>query len=217
MKNKKKALENKSISFELNLYFIGEVIYPLYQNFNSKKQQDTGEIYTFWNYYYCEGNYEKQLYEMKKKFKEKQDNFKKNSANIFKEVLLVKMNKEDDNKIKNIFDTFADDQDVYCPFIIFILNKENLPEGKNLDIIPDQEEYYISPLKVITLRFQKYDVEEIMKLYKRLWRICSYYNELGDQFIIWPKYDESPYPYDLINSDSPSYINFFLFGKDTKW
>ena len=32
MKNKKKALENKIISFELNLYFIGEGIYPLYQN-----------------------------------------------------------------------------------------------------------------------------------------------------------------------------------------
>jgi len=208
-----KALKNKIISFELNLYFIGEDIYPLYQNFNSRKLQDTGEIYTFWNYYYCKGDYEKQLDEMKKKFKEKQDNFKKNPANIFKEVILVKMNKADDNKIKNIFDTFADDQDVYCPFIIFILNKENLPEGKNLDVIPDQEEYYISPLKVITLRFQKYDVEETMKLYKRLWRICSYYNELGDQFIIWPKYEESPYPYDLINSDSPSYLNIFCLGK----
>ena len=150
---------------------------------------------------------------MKKKFKAKKENFKKNPANMFKEVILVKMNKLDDNEVKNIFDTFADDQDVYCPFIIFILNKENLPEGKNTDIIPDEEEYYISPLKVYTLRFQKYDVDETMKLYKKLWRICSYYNELGDQFIIWPKHEESPYPYDLINSDSPSYINIFCLGK----
>ena len=209
----KKALEKKIISFELNLYFIGEDIEPLYKNFNSRKQQDTGEIYSYWNYYYCQGNYEKQLEEMQKIFKEKQENFKKNPANIFKEVILVKMNKLDDEKVKNIFDTFADDQDVYCPFILFILNKEDLPEGKNKDIIPDQEEYYISPLKVYTLIFQKYDVEETMKLYKRLWRICSYYNELGDQFIIWPKHEESPYPYDLINSDSPSYINIFCLGK----
>ena len=168
----KKALEKNIISFELNLYFIGEDIEPLYKNFSSRKQQDTGEIYTYWNYYYYQGKYEKQLEEMKKKFKEKKDNFKKNPANMFKEVILVKMNKVDDNEVKNIFDTFADDQDVYCPFIIFILNKENLPEGKNTDIIPDEEEYYISPLKVYTLRFQKYDVDETMKLRRPIYNMA---------------------------------------------
>ena len=209
----KKALAKKILSFELNLYFIGEDIYPLYKNFDRRKQQDTGEIYTYWNYIYCEGNYENQLEGIKNKFIEKRDNFKKNPDNIFKEVILVKLNKREENKIKEIFDSFADDQDVYCPFIIFLLNEQLKPGEKNTDIIPDQEEYYISPLKVLTLRFQKYDVEETGKLYKRLWRICSYYNELGDQFIIWPKYEESPHPYDLINYNSPSYINIFCLGK----
>lgn len=206
-------MAKKILSFELNLYFIGEDIYPLYKNFDIRKKQDTGEIYTYWNYIYCEGNYEDQLDGIKKKFIEKRDNFKKNPDNIFKEVILVKLNKREENKIKEIFDSFADEQDVYCPFIIFLLNEQLTPGEKNTDIIPDQEEYYISPLKVLTLRFQKYDVEETGKLYKRLWRICSYYNELGDQFIIWPKYEESPHPYDLINYDSPSYINIFCLGK----
>lgn len=209
----KKALAKNIISFELNLYFIGEDIYPLYQNLNNRKKQDTGEIYTYWNYNYCEGNYEKQIDGIKKIFKERQENFKKNPSNSFKEVILVKMDKKDDNKIKEIFDTFADDQDVYCPFIIFLINEQMTPEDNYKDIIPDQDEYYISPLKVYTIRFHKYDTEETMKLYKRLWRICSYYNELGDQFIIWPKYDDSPHPYDLVNCDSPSYINIFCLGK----
>jgi hypothetical protein len=33
----KKALEKNIVSFELNLYFIGEDICPLYKNFNSRK------------------------------------------------------------------------------------------------------------------------------------------------------------------------------------
>jgi hypothetical protein len=48
----KKALEKNIVSFELYLYFIGEDICPLYKIFNIRKQQDTGEIYSFWNYYY---------------------------------------------------------------------------------------------------------------------------------------------------------------------
>ena len=52
----KKALEKKIISFELNLYFIGEDIEPLYKNFNSRKQQDTGEIYSYWEIFYSISN-----------------------------------------------------------------------------------------------------------------------------------------------------------------
>ena len=52
-----------------------------------------------------------------------------------------------------------------------------------------------------------------MKLYKRLWRICLYYNELRDKFLLWPKNNESSYPYYLINSNFPSYINIICLGK----
>lgn len=208
-----KALAKNIISFELNLYFIGEDIRPLYEILDNKKKQNTGEIYTYWNYNYIEGNYEKQFDGIKKIFKVKQENFMKDPKYSFKEVILIKMNRKDDNKIKEIFDTFAVDQDVYCPFIIFLLNEQVSQQENYENIMPNQEDYYISPLKVYTFRFLKYDVNETMKLYKRLWRICSYYNELGDQFIIWTKDNESPIPYDLINSDSPSYLNLFCLGK----
>ena len=56
----------------------------------------------------------------------------------------------------------------------------------------------------------KYSTKE---LFKRLIRICSYYNELGEQFIIWPKYEKDPHPYELINSDFPTYINIFCLGR----
>jgi predicted GTPase len=210
----KKAIKEGKISFELNLYFIGEDIYPLYENMKRIKQRDKGEIYDYWNYYFHQGNYEKQLEEIEKIFKKRKESFKTDPKNIFKEVILIKMNKKDDDKIKQIFDIFAYEQDVYCPFIIFLLNKQITPNGKDENIVPDNEEYYISPFKVLTFNFQKYDAEETMKLYKRLWRICSYYNELGDQFILWPKNnDDSPYPYDLINSNFSSYINIFCLGK----
>ena len=66
-------MAEKKISFDLNLFFLGEFIYPLYHNLNIKKQQDNGEVYDYWNYIYQEGNYEKQLEGMKNIFQKRQE------------------------------------------------------------------------------------------------------------------------------------------------
>ena len=60
----KKAIKEGKISFELNLYFIGEDIYPLYEIMKNKKQKDNGEIFDYWNYYFSQGNYEEHLEEI---------------------------------------------------------------------------------------------------------------------------------------------------------
>ena len=221
-KEQQKAIEKKLISFDLNIYFIGEDITPLYKNMIDRKKQDCGDIYCYWNYYYHEGNYEEQLEEMYTEFKKRQDDFKDDPKNPFKELIIIKLKKREEDKIKDIFDKFGIDEDVYCPFIIFLLDKESkkgdsletpLKEEKIENIVPDQEEYNISPLKVFTFFFDRYESESTKKLFKRLWRICSYYNELGEQFIIWPKYDKDPHPYDLIDSDFSTFINIFCLGR----
>ena len=213
----KDAIKNKLISFELNLYFIGEDLSTIYDYFTIQKKQDN--IYSYWNYdYYPSLSYEKQLEKINEDFQKVQTNFKKDSKNnIFKEVIIAQIKDRNDKVIKKIFDLFGGEKDVFCPFIIFLIPEEemqgNTSDGQIENIIPDQEEYYLSPLKVNTYRFNKSNIDGNQELFKRLFRICSYYNELGDQFIIWPEKGKTPYPYDLVNCDSPSYINIFCLGK----
>lgn len=57
-----------------------------------------------------------------------------------------------------------------------------MPEGKRNYTIPEQENYYIFPLKVNSIRIKKNDIKETMILYKT-------FNELlGYLFIIWLKF-----------------------------
>lgn len=177
------AIEKGEISFNLNIYFVGEEISIIYERFVSDKSNGKSGLLSYWNYIYQKGNYNEQLNAIAQLFKEKKDKFKKNSIiNKFNEVIIVKMKEKDDEKIEKIFDTFAsEDKDVYCPFIIFFFDNMNNETDK---VIPDQETYYISPFKVFTYKFDTFTSESINNFYKELYRICSYYNELGDQIIV---------------------------------
>ena len=97
---------------------------------------------------------------------------------------------------------------------LFFLLEEGENSGKEIDsIIPDKEEYDISPLKVFTFLFDKNEKESTGIFFNHLLRICSYYNELGDNFVIWNKDGKEPISYNLVNDDFPAYINIFCLGK----
>ena len=206
------AIKKGNISFELNLYFIGNDISSFYENMKKEKKSDNGGILCYWNFFYYSGNYEEQLENIKNNFIKKLNNFKKDYRQIFKEVIIVKLSKKDEDKINEIFNIFANEQDIYCPFIIFLLEDEN-SEKEIESIIPNKEEYYISPLKVLTLSFNNYESPSTKILFNHLLRICSYYNGLGDNIVIWNKKGKEPISYDLVNSDFPTYINIFCLGK----
>ena len=208
-----KAIKNKIISFELNLYFIGDDIFSLYENMEKEKKQGKGGIISYWNFFYYAENYEEQLEKINNSFIKRLNNFKKDNTQTFKEVIIVKLNKKEENKINEILNIFAKEKDVFCPFIFFLLGEEG-NSGKEIEsIIPDKEEYEISPLKVFTLLFENNLIESNKILFNHLLRICSYYNELGDSFVVWNKDGKEPISYDLVNSEYPAYINIFCLGK----
>ena len=211
-KEQEKAIKKKEVSFDMNLYFIGEGISQMYQNFEKIKSQKNNDIFSFWNYYYSEGDYDSQLKTMSAKFKEILKNFEKDPVNnTFKEVIIIKLKEKDNERIEKIFDIFAGDKkDVYCPFIIFFIEST---ENEIEKVVPDDETYYISPLKVFTFKYETLESKSISEFNNCLIRICSYYNELGEQFLIWTKESERPIPYDLINAEFNSYINIFCLGK----
>ena len=208
-----KEINNKMVSFELNLYYIGDDIISLYENMENDKKQDKGGIESYWNYYHYSGKYEEQLENAKKFFIQRLNNFKKDFTNIFKEVIIVKLYNKDENKINEILNIFAKEKDVYCPFIIFLLDKKENSRKEIESIIPDKEEYGISPLKVFTLLYENNESESTKILFSHLLRICSYYNELGDSFVLWNKNGKGSISYDLINSNYPAYINIICLGK----
>jgi len=217
-----KAIKNNDISFKLNLYFIGDNISLLYNNLIEKKKNinENTILFSFWEYFFFEGNYDEQLKKINDEFLKHQNEFKKRRiedkkrvGNIFYEVVLVNLPKKDDQKIIEIFNYFGKEFDVYCPFIIFLFDEEESKVENSIRnlIINLDDEYYISPLKVFAYKYDK-NIDNNFLLFKRLYRICSYYNELGDQFIIWTKENKS-FPCDLISSDYPIYINMFCLGK----
>ena len=202
----------KEVSFDLNIYFIGDEIDIMYNRFEALKSNPKSGIFCFWNYFYIQGDYETQLKEMSEIYSKNLEKFEKDPVNnTFKEVIIVKMKEKDDAKVEKILDTFASDKkDVYCPFIIFFFDSkgDEFPQVKF-----DEDIYYISPLKVFSFKFDTLESQSTQDFHKRLFRICSYYNELGDQFLIWPKDSEEPIAYDLINSEFNSYVNIFCLGK----
>ena len=206
------AIKQKQVSFDLNIYFIGEEISFIYQRFEALKSKPDGGIFCFWNYFYHKGDYESQLKEMSDIYKDNLEKFETDPVNnTFKEVIIIKMKEKNDGQIQKIFDIFASDKiDVYCPFIIFFFDiiGNDFPKVK-----VDENNYYISPLKVFTFKYDTLESKSIEDFHKCLYRICSYYNELGDQLIIWPKDSEEPMAIDLINSEFNSFINIFCLGK----
>ena len=211
-KEQENAIMKKEVSFDLNIYFIGDEIDIMYNRFEALKSNPKSGIFCFWNYFYIQGDYETQLKEMSEIYSKNLEKFEKDPVNnTFKEVIIVKMKEKDDEKVEKILDTFASDKkDVYCPFIIFFFDSkgDEFPQVKF-----DEDIYYISPLKVFSFKFDTLESQSTQDFHKRLFRICSYYNELGDRFLIWPKDSEEPIAYDLINSEFNSYVNIFCLGK----
>ena len=210
----KKAIESGQISFDINIYLIGENIKSLYDLLNNETKKETGNLFSYWNYFYIEGNYENQLKEAEKIFLEKQNDFINDPVEKkFKEVILINYKKKESKKINEIFDIFCKEKDFLCPFIVFLLEEEDHSEGGLKKIVPDQEVYYVSPLKIYTIKFDINDYNSILNLNQILFRICSYYNELGDKIIVCPKNQEIPVEYNLIDGDYDSYINIFCLGR----
>lgn len=211
-KEQEKAILEGEVSFSMNLYFIGEEIEKLYENFEKLKSQKKKDIFSYWNYYYHKGDYKSQLENIGAKFKENLEKFESDPVkNSFKEVVIVKMKERNDEKIEEIFDIFvAEKADVYSPFIIFFFDGD---ESQIEKVVPDEGNYFISPLKVFTFKYDVLQSESMNEFHSCLLRICSYYNELGEQFLIWPKDKDEPFAYDLINAEFNSYINIFCLGK----
>ena len=184
----------------------------IYNTFCKNKENEKTGVFCYWNYFYHNGDYSSQVKEMSQQFTKRLELFEKDpEKNTFKEVVVVHMKERDENKIDEIFQFFSGDKrDVYCPFIIFFFDcEENEPEN----VVPDEDNYYISPLKIFTYKFDIPESESIKQFTKCLYRICSYYNELGDQYFIWTKDSEEPIVYDLVNAEFNAYINIFCLGK----
>ena len=181
-----KAIRNGEISFDLSIYFIGEKAQYIYQNFYNLKKIEKSGVFRYWNYFYHKGEYSEQVKEMEKLFRIKQELFEKDpEKNKFNEVIVVSMKERDEDKIDEIFQIFAGGKhDVFCPFIIFFFECE---ENEPKPVVPEEDNYYISPLKVFTFKFDTPESEPIKQFNKCLFRICSYFNELGDQYFVWNK------------------------------
>jgi len=207
-----KAIKEKQISFNLNVYFIGDDISFIYQRFEKLKSNPNSGIFFYWNLFYQKGNYETQLKAMSDTFRKHLEKFEEDpKKNTFKELIIIKMKERNNDKIEEIFQIFASDKDdVYCPFIIFFFDKTGNEFEK---VEPNKEVYYISPLKVFTFKYDFFESESIKEFLNCLIRICSYYNELGEQFFIWTKDSEKPIGYDLIRANFNSYINIFCLGR----
>ena len=196
----KKAIEDGLISFDLNIYMLGENINYLYNILENAKKEENGSLFSYWNFFFVEGDFEKQLKAIKEKFTKIKNLFKVNPKKYkFHEVIIFQFKKKEEKKIDEIFQLFGDEKDWYCPFIIFLFEEEDSPVKGIQKIVPDNEVYYISQLKVFTLKFSKDSYFPLIHFYKILFRICSYYNELGDRIIIWKKdNNEIPIDYNLI-------------------
>lgn len=212
-KEQKNAIEKGDISFGLNIYFVGEGIDFLYNELKKFTKDENGNIFSYWNYYYTEGPYKTQLEQVEIEFLKIQEKYENDLNTPFKEVLIFYFNKREKEKIEQILEIFGEKEDLYCPFIIFLFEEDNPLEKEIEEIIPDKNNSNISPLKVFTIQFDKREYFSFYKLYRKLFRICSYYNELGDQFFIWTKDSEFPIEYNLIEGEFNSYINIICLGR----
>ena len=116
----KKAVESGKISFDLNIYLIGENIKPLFELLKIETKKEDGNLFSYWNYFFTEGNYENQLKEAQKIFLEKQNDFINDPLKKkFKEVLLINYKKKEINKINEIFDIFCMKKIFYAHLLSF--------------------------------------------------------------------------------------------------
>lgn len=118
---------------------------------------------------------------------------------------------EEDNDDKALLNFFDEKNYYFHPFIIFITNN-----------LQKDNQYYINYIKENELDFDERNIDVIEvsdnnypkikeKIFKKLWKICFYYNEIGDNIIIPDlKSIEAP------NNSNIKYnncLNFFIIGK----
>ena len=60
-KEQENAIKKKQVSFDLNIYFIGDEIEFMFKRFEALKSNPQSGIFCFWNYFYIQGDYETQL------------------------------------------------------------------------------------------------------------------------------------------------------------
>jgi hypothetical protein len=106
-----KEINNKMISFELNIYYIENDIISLFEKIENGQKQDKGGIESYWNFFQYIGSYEEQLENAKNLFINRINNFKRDYTKTFKEVIIVRLNKKDENKINEILNIFAKEKD----------------------------------------------------------------------------------------------------------
>ena len=56
-----KAIKEGKVSFDLNIYFIGEKVSIIYEKLKKEKSNEKCGLQSYWNYIYHEGDYNSQL------------------------------------------------------------------------------------------------------------------------------------------------------------
>lgn len=115
---------------------------------------------------------------------------------------------EDDNDDFSILDFFDEKNSYFHPFILFITS--NIKKDKS---------YYKNYINENEIDFDYRNIEVFNKdnknikeqIFKKLWSICCYYNEIGDDIII-PEL-ELIGPKNELNVKYTNCLNFFLIGK----
>jgi GTP-binding protein EngB required for normal cell division len=124
-----------------------------------------------------------------------------------KESVLIFFTEEDDNDI-SILNFFDEKNSYFHPFILFITS--NIKKDKL---------YYQKYIRENEIDFDERNIEVFQKnnkniqelIFKKLWKICCYYNEIGDNIII-PELEIIEKQSD-INVKYINYLNFFITGK----
>ena len=124
-----------------------------------------------------------------------------------KESVLIFFTEEDDNDI-SILNFFDEKNSYFHPFILFITS--NIKKDKF---------YYQKFIRENEIDFDERNIEVFQKnnenieelIFKKLWKICCYYNEIGDDMII-PELEIIEKQND-INVKFNNYLNFFITGK----
>ena len=123
------------------------------------------------------------------------------------ETVIIFFTEEDDDD-KRLLDFFDEKNTYFHPFIIFISSNEK-----------KSKEYYDSYIKENELDFDERNIEIFNredsniqeKILRKLWKVCCYYNEIGDN-IVFPEL-ELIGPKKELNVKFNNCLNIFITGK----
>ena len=188
--------------FVMNVKIIGSNIEKFYELIKKSKA-----LYTIKNYWKI--NYEKEV-EVFKSITNYFDLLEKNKADENKtknirETLIVKVNSENDNEVKEIIKRMNELEEThYMPLVLFLIVNYN-----NTKIYIDESEYEdIDQRLIFTAEYSEDPLIIEKNIAPKLLRICSIHNELGDNIRINGKEN-----YDLIEQYFPFNINIVCIGR----